>query len=499
MELDETIKKALESAEAERQKLIAKKEQEQFDKERELLCMSPEEFETYLKIRDSYVPTLKQVDEILERKIVGEEYNRLSVFTVFILSDICVYISGDSGAGKTQLMEAVSYTLLPGKVCFVSQGSDKAIFANKKAKEIEKASYVVLPELNKIASNPGIVEMMKSWGEGKDGTYDRSVYGTGIDKVILPCRPFMFSRATESSQIAPVPGELMTRVAEFMVDSSRDQTLSVMEAIAEEAEHPFIETKIDRAKEAAIRYYISNLNKNKHYINPMARVLVDYVPAVFAASRRDFKKYLKNINGICNFHYTNRMHLSAPDGKHVLLVTPLDVFYNHVIFGQTLIRSAMRCNQIERKIIKVCEEKPGVTKNEVRKALQLVNITTTLNNIESHIKELENIGYIMSERDGREYRYYVTDDYKEFNVKPDFKKLVEHTINTINAHDYLTAAQKKEYISRYCSGDGLKAIHPFTGREVNILDYKFDDINNEHVCTDSVNIRPSQKGLDVFG
>lgn len=496
--MDDIIQKALEAANAEKQKLALKKEQDQLERDREALGLSPNEFNEYMTRRESFVPTLRDVDEILERKIVGEEYNRLSVFTVYILSDICVYISGDSGAGKTQLMEAVGYTVLPGHVCTVSQGSDKAIFNTKKAREIREAKYVILPELNKIASNPGIVEMMKSWGEGKDGTYDRSQFGTSLDKVVIPCRPFMFSRATESSQIAPVPGELMTRVAEFMVDSSRDQTLSVMESIAELAERPFVETKIDKVKETLVRHYITQLNKDKHYINPMAKILINYVPAVFAASRRDFKRYLKNINGICNFHHTDRTTLDAPDGKKVLLITPLDVFYNHIIFGQTLIRSAMRCNQIERKIIKICEEKPGCTKNDIRKSLQLVNITTTLNNVDAHLKELANIGYIMSERDGREYRHYVTNDYKEFNVKPDFKKLVEYTIETINTHDYLTSDQKKEYINKYCKGNGLIAIHPFTGESVNILTYKFEDINAERVSVTDITVKPSQAGLESY-
>ena len=185
----------------------------------------------------------------------------------------------------------------------------------------------------------------------------------------MDCKPFIFSRATESSKIAPVPGELMTRVAEFMVDSSKEQTSDVMDSIAESAENPFNVVERDIVKEALIKYYVSNLNHNNIFMNPMAKVLTNYVPKVFAASRRDFKRYLRNINGICNFHHTDRMYIQRGE-QRVYLVTPQDVFYNHIIFGQTLIRSAMRCNQIEKKIIKICSlSKAGFTKGEIQSAL----------------------------------------------------------------------------------------------------------------------------------
>ena len=472
------------------------REQAELERERELLGLNEAQFAEYLARRESFVPSLRDIDEMLDSRIVGERYNRLSVFTVFILSHICVYVSGDSGAGKTQLMDAVTSTLMPGSACVVSQGSGKLIFTNKKARDMNKAKYIVMPELNKVHNNLDLVEVLKTWGEGKDASYERSEFGKSVNKVPLDCKPFIFSRATESAKIAPVPGELMTRVAEFMVDSSKQQTADVMDAIAEDAENPFNTVERDVVKESLIRYYVTNLNHKNMYMNPMAKVLTNYVPKVFAASRRDFKRYLRNINGICNFHHTDRMYLVREHGERVYIITPQDVFYNHIIFGQTLIRSAMRCNQIERKIIKICSlTKSGFTRGQIQNALMGDSINTTLNNVENHLNELVNIGYLIAEKTGREYYYVVSDTYKEFEAKPDMRELVEYTIQSIKHNPHMSQSDKDEYINRYCTGAGLTAVHPFTGETVNILDYEFEDINNERTTFAGVSGRKVQVTL----
>ena len=475
-------------------KLKALAEQE---KEKELLRLSDEQFAEYLARRETYVPSLRDIDNMLDSKIVGERYNRLSVFTVFVLSKICVYISGDSGAGKTQLMDAVTSTLLPGHTCKVSQGSGKMIFTNKKAREMNKASYIVMPELNKVHNNLDLVEVLKTWGEGKDASYERSEFGKNVDKVPLDCKPFIFSRATESAKIAPVPGELMTRVAEFMVDSSKEQTSDVMDSIADDAEDPFTTVERDVIQEALIQYYVSNLNHDNMFMNPMAKILTNYVPKVFAASRRDFKRYLRNINGICNFHHPDRMYITKGDNtKRVYIITPQDVFYNHIIFGQTLIRSAMRCNQIEKKIIKICSiSKGGFTKGQIQSALRSDSINTTLNNVENHLTELVNIGYLLAEKTGREYYYAVSDTYREFEAKPDMTELIEYTIQSINHNPHLSQSDKDKYIERYCQGAGLDVVHPFTGEIVNILTYEFEDINDERTTFAGVTARKVQTTL----
>jgi predicted transcriptional regulator len=446
------------------------------DEERKGLDLSENEFNEYLKLRDSVTPSLYDINLMMDDFIVGEEFNRLSVFTVHILSDGCVYVSGDSGAGKTQLMEAVSKTMLPGSYLMIGQGSDKAIY--EKAYQIKKCTHVAFPELNKIANNPNMIEMMKSWGEGKNADYDRSKMGNSLQHIELPCRPFIFSRATESSGTNPIPGELYTRVAEFTVDSSRDQTRAVMHRVAEDVENPFDIKRIDKVQSAAFRYYVSNLPKFDYYINPAAGCLVD---------------------GITRFYNYDRVIFDRFDSS-CIMVAPVDVFYNHIIFGKTLIKSAMRCNEVEKTIIKLIESNSGLTKQEVHAGLRTNNINTTMSNVATHLASLTDIGYLMSERDGRENVYYITDFYKEFEVQPDFNRIVDYMMNTVEKNPHYDEISG-EYIEKYCDKDNIIATDPFTGETINVMEYEFGSINDVKVSEASTRMaapRPQQQGLDAW-
>ncbi len=466
------------------------------DDERKALELSIEEYNEYVELRAIVRPSLYDINLMMDDFIVGEEFNRLSVFTVHILSDGCVYVSGDSGAGKTQLMEAVSRTLLPGSYLMIGQGSDKAIY--EKAYQIRKCSHVAFPELNKIANNPNMIEMMKSWGEGKNADYDRSKMGNSLQHIELPCRPFIFSRATESSSSNPIPGELYTRVAEFTVDSSRNQTKAVMHRVAEDVENPFDIKRIDKVQAAAYRHYISNLPKFDYYINPAAGCLVDYVPAMFAASRRDYKKYLQNTNGIARFHYHDRITFTKDD-KECIMITPVDVFYNHIVFGKTLIKSAMRCNEVEKKIIKLVEGAPGIGKQEIHNGLRSNNINTTMTNVSTHLASLTDIGYLMFEREGRENTYYITDFYKEFEVQPDFDKIVDYMVESVQSNPHYDFFAE-EYIERFCNKDNVRATDPFTGEIVDVMTYDFGSVNDAEVSIDKTRMapKPKQQGLDAW-
>ncbi|MDD3040568.1 hypothetical protein [Bacteroides sp.] len=462
------------------------------------LGLSENEYELFEAERDGYVPTLWDVNLLLDNYIVGEEFNRLSVFSLLILAGLPTYISGDSGAGKTQLMDANSKTVLPGEFLMMEQSSDKAIFDPQKQYQIKKAKFVAFPELNKISKNFAIVEVLKTWGEGKDAKYERSILGRSTQKIDLPCRPFIFSRATESADTTPVPAELMTRVAEFTVDSSKGQTQTVMTRIAEDLESPWDIQQMNMVEQAKIRWYVSHLPEFDYYINPAASCLVEYVPAMFAASRRDFKKYLRNINGITRFHHNDRITM-VKDGKVAIFSAPIDLFYNHLIFGNTLIRSSMRCNEIEKHIIKIVENLTQATKQDIQRELRECNINTTINNIETHLKSLTDIGYLMSEREGRELLFLITDFYKEFEIKPDFDKIVNYTKETMKKNPHY-AEIADEYIERFCDPSKMMIVNPFNGNEINALDFQFEDINDVKVDVDKTRIptRNKQVGLGDY-
>ncbi|WP_407282331.1 hypothetical protein V7O61_06785 [Methanolobus sp. WCC1] len=329
------------------------------------LELTEADFERFKQMRSITMPEIYDLNIILDDTIVGEHQARMSLFTIFILSKICTYVSGPSAGGKTALMDAVLDTLMPGDGVVVEGGSDKAIF--DKEREIKKARYVEIRELNKV--NQIWLEIFKSWGEGKEYVYERAQIQGFNKKFVLPPRPFVVSRADESANDYDVGAEFRSRMVEISVDGSKEQTESVMDRQAENVENPFDVKQVDKVFKACLKWHISNIPEFDVIVNPAGGMLKKYIPTVFTTARRDFPKYLANCEGIARFYHKDRM-ITDINGQKTLFVTPKDLFLNHYIFGTSLIASALRCSHLEKQMIKVIEKHGEVTKQELQRYLR---------------------------------------------------------------------------------------------------------------------------------
>ncbi|RXG35034.1 hypothetical protein [Methanohalophilus sp. WG1-DM] len=101
------------------------------EKLKQSLELDDEQFAEFKRLREEIVPEIYDINTILDDTIVGEHNSRMSLFTIFILSKICTYVSGPSAGGKSALMDAVIDTLMPGDGVVIEGGSDKAIFYKK--------------------------------------------------------------------------------------------------------------------------------------------------------------------------------------------------------------------------------------------------------------------------------------------------------------------------------------------------------------------------------
>jgi|GEM_PF-3089288 hypothetical protein len=466
----------------------------EIEKLKTALNLTDEEFKLFEQVRDTVIPTLFDVNEILDDTLVGEHETRMSLFTIYILSKICSYVSGPSAGGKSAVMDACIDCLMPGDGLVVEGGSEKAIF--DMAKKIEKCKYVEIRELNKI--NNDWIEIFKSWGEGKPYEYKRSkgIVG-GTNDMILPPRPFVVSRADESASNVEMGAEMRSRLVEVTVDGSQKQTKSVMSRQAENVENPFDVKQVDNLKKACLKWHISNLPEYDIYVNPAGGLLKSFIPTVFTTARRDFPKYLKNCEGIARFHYKERMS-GTVQGQSTLFITPADMFLNHRIFGTNLVESALRCSHLEKIIIKVLDENGQRSKAEIQRLLRNESVNATIPVIDSHLKHLSDLGYLNVEKPGRENLYSVSDFYEEFAIVPDFRQIVEYTKNTMRSIEHY-APYADEYIERFCTGD-IIVQDPITGEDINIFEYKFDKPHGSSSSEENTRIeKTSPKGqLTLF-
>jgi len=453
------------SVQAEVGEVQRKREIENMMKE---LNLSESEYEEFLEKRDDYKPNLYDVSLALDDHIVNEKLNRLALFTAFVMGNIPVYVSGGSASGKTILMEGMIHCLMPGDILILEGSSDKAIF--DQVSQIKRAKYLIIREINKI--NPMLFEILKSMGENKPFIYRRSGgLGSKLSEIEIPPRCFVFSKADESSNIE-IPAELLTRVIELVVDSSQEQTIQVLARKAMDHENPFDIERVDLVQRAMLRYYISMAPDYDLYINPMSTKLIDVIPTVFTSSRRDFSKYMRNIAACSRFSYKDRIDAIIQD-KHVLFVSPQDVFINALIFNKVLVQSSLRCSELEKLIIQVIKSKGSLSKQQVQSNLRTWSINSTIKTINSHLEHLTDVGYLEASKEGNQLFYTVSSFYDEFSMKMDFREIVDYCIETMKSIDYYKP-YCEEYIQRYCTDDKLFVIDPFSGKTLDMLQYQFD-------------------------
>jgi len=451
--------------------VAAARKQIELLQEMEGLGLTEEEYKEFLVKRSSYRPTLYDVNKILDETVVGEYKTRMSIFVSFILAKNPTYVSGPSSAGKTSILTSCMDTVLPGDVVYIEGSSEHALL--EKEHEIKKAKYAIITEFNKISSDLNR-EIIKSWGEGKDYAYSRSKLQGGCKEIVLKCLPYAITRADESEKTCPLGVELQSRLCELAVNSSQDQTLSVMSRQAETFEDPFTTKYVNVVDRACLRYHISNLPTFDFSVNPAGQMLKNAIPSVFSTARRQFPAFKASADGICLLNHLNRLTGQIKD-KSVIFVTLEDNFQNSLIFGETLKDAALRLNDLQKTIMKIIIEHGSLNKQDIQQQLRTYSLNNTIKIIETHLDHLTNLGYLNVLLEGRNNFYSASSFYKNFDLTPDFKEMLEYTKNTMESIVHY-ADYCDEYIERFCDPNNLKTISPFDGSEIDILNYKWDSI-----------------------
>ena len=438
-------------------------------KEMEGLGLNAEEYNDFLEKRDSYRPTLYDVNRVLDDLLVAEYTARMSCFAAFILADQNIYLSGLSGSGKTKIADATLSLVLPGFIVKIESGSEKNLLERKR--DMEKCKWVILTELNKVDSALTI-EWMKSAAEQKTLSYDRG--GAKPLHIELPPKPWLVTRATESATTNMIGTEIMSRVVEIETDSSEKQTMNILDRKAEGYKYPFRVNKIDNVYKACLRWHISQLPEIDVYINAAADLLTDIIPTTFVSSRRRFDNYINVCAGITKMYWKDRI-IGEIDGKSVIFTTPSDIIEAHIVFGQHLVDAALQITPDQKLIMKVILENGGRTKQEIQKHLREYSLNLSITSINTHVTHLTDYGYLDIDKSSKEHVYFATDFFKRFELKPNMNKIVECMKNTmLSEPDYKLFAD--EYIERFCNPDNMNFVNPFTGECENVLTYKFENV-----------------------
>lgn len=418
----------------------------------------------------NYKPNLRKVNELLDAWIVGEYESRMAVFTNWILAHQNVNLAGQRSSGKTWLTKNIARFLPEKRGLFtLSSGSEKSQYYMAEA--LKNNSHIMIPELNKL--NKEAREVLKSWGEGVAAEYSTVVMENGsrrVQKLILDPKPFIFCLADEEE--GRMDEQLRSRLTIVRTNISEEQNKAVMMHQALQVMNKTLKRDVDEEEMNRMRHHVSTLPPwdETEYKHPSASSFVEFIPAIFTDCRRDFPKYLKNTFGITRFHWKDRMKVKI-NKREYYLVTPGDMYLNHIIYGKTLLESSLKCSNMERQLIDIIQvgtaESFSVDKAYIQAQVRRVGMNISGRMIQNHLLELDDLGYIEaihSSSRGAPNTYKVGGLFEEFAFKVDWNKVIKDSIKFMS-EEYPDIAE--EYIDRYCTNPTI--IDPFTGEEVEIM------------------------------
>ena len=433
-----------------------------------------------------YKPTLRNVHTLLDMYIEGEFETRLAVFTNWLLAYQNVNLTGQRASGKTHIVEQVS-RFLPDKggLYNMSAGSEKSSYYQ--AEKIKAHTHIMIPELNKLT--PGNRELLKDWGEGKESKYDVVIFEAGnrrVQQYIIQPRPFIFCLADE--QEIRIDDQLRSRLTVIRSDVSEAMNIAVNIRQAEEAMLPSNPRKYDVEEFKKLQQHIATLPPwdEKSFRHPSANIFVGCIPTIFTDCRRDFPKYLKNTYGITRFYWKERLYqeINTLDNydklikRKVFFVTPEDMYYNHIIYGNMLIESSLRCTNIERNLIRIIQKsKEPLNRNSIQAKVRQGGMNISAHMITRHLSALADLGYVEIYKIGNSIATYgVGQLFKDFVFKINWNDVIAESIKNIKKY-YPDIAD--DYIKIFC--EEPKALNPFSGIEIQLKDIEYMVVNHKQV------------------
>ena len=409
--------------------------------------------------------------------IKGEHLARMVIFTIFVLGNKPVILTGPRASGKTALMKVCcSYVPKTGEV---SKSSERADYRDE---DLNKYTHFIIPEINKISDS--FVEVLKDLGEGEASTYKvLDAYKNPITYTIDP-KPFISSIADENQN--KLGDELLSRLTTIRTDSSLGQNQAVIMYKLLKAQNPFMKKDISQNEVKSFQDYVKSLPsiRDFNFIYLPGTSVIKAIPPFFTDSRRDTDKYLENTYGITLFHLHDRMVIERGK-KKLLLVTPADAWYNHIIFNDVLVQSSLKCSGIEKIILDLLSalvdskgEFIGLSPKEIHTALVKKGFTPNLPTIKKYCKNLYSNGYLIQNEEKKPYRYESSGFLKDFTANINWNSIIEESKKAVL--NQFKEDVSKEYIKRYCTPPILVK-HPFTGKDIDLSTYKEESFVDEQV------------------
>lgn len=420
--------------------------------------------------------------------LVGEEDTVLTVVVGTVHGGL-ILLYGISRGGKDAVIEAAIQAFPPDLVYEWSTGDDSDTAAYYDAATLNSYPVHYMGDLARM--NEVKEKTLKPWGEGKPAVRRKTnIAIDDVDEQVLNVpRTVLLTAAIDNRNfdLNDYP-EVQKRALMKGVDGTKAQTEAIMERKALEAMDQ-VETQVEPGRRAAIREHMGGIpvdefvdHPNNKIVNPMGLAMVQQhvLPSEFVEARQDIERLMEYIGAVTLINHPKRLTVDTGRGLR-MLVAPVDVWYGMQIFGNNMVMSTLNLTNEDQAVLRFLREvdyTPSV--RDVHEGLQRAGYAVMEQDVRRSLKSMVERGYV-SEHDGSPLTYSLSDFHSitQHKIGLDFGELVEIAKREIR-NTKIPEAVQDLYIERFCEGEGLMAVHPYTGETVNIIeDRSLQDVIDE--------------------
>lgn len=436
--------------------------------------------------------------------LVGEE--KLATATAIALygSGQNVLLHGPSSAGKTKIAESVLSLSVPydidadnlfnnpekllddGGVFRYEFSSDKAIAYSED--DLDRAKLLFIPELQKVAKQDFILEVLKTMTEGRTAYRDVTQPGGGTKRQTMKHSQVLSCIASENPFKVSEDVELQNRLLTLHVDDSAEQTKKVMMEKArsfftKDNKNNYIDLALD------VKEHVRTLweHHDVPIINPYGIPIVqNYLPEKYVLSRRFVDYYLAVMAGVTRWNAVNdeRLRVEDDDGELLGYVSEIeDVYLTEELIGSTIRASMLKLPPQSQHIFRLfqkCEDPEKETEYAtlnhkwyddqhgrvmlpttiVMQQLGEMGITLSLPAVTEILETMSQYGYLQTEP-GRVSRFGLVSTANPNASVVDYAE-------TLQAARRLVKSEYPEVYSAWDSRQSMTVTSPLTGSSVKL-------------------------------
>jgi Fe2+ or Zn2+ uptake regulation protein len=207
----------------------------------------------------------------------------------------------------------------------------------------------------------------------------------------------------------------------------------------------------------------------------MAVNIIDQNPLTteFAEARFEGDKLLGFIETVTLINHAKRFTVDTGRGLK-MLTTPTDVWYTMKILGENMVMSALNLTDEDQAILRYLRESEKTpTKRDIQQDLRGAGYNIQSRDVKRSIDSMMDRGYVRVADDSGTAHTYMLSEFASITkhkVGLDYAEVVEAATEGIYEVPRVPEVVADAYVERFCTGDGVFAIDPYTGEEVDITE-----------------------------